>query len=48
MWKKNKDQTGAFLEEYALQTIRGVGNQNKTYNKIWNPGKNCTTLYIGN
>lgn len=40
MWKSNKNSIGAFLEEYALQTIRGVGDIEKTYNKIWSPGKN--------
>jgi len=38
MWRAASDSKTAFMEEYALQTIRGVGNTS-TYNKIWSPGK---------
>lgn len=37
-WKASKNHVSAFVEEYALQTIRGVNNPT-TYNKIWSPGK---------
>ena len=37
-WKASKNHASAFIEEYALQTIRGVNNPT-TYNKIWSPGK---------
>ena len=37
-WKISSDDVMAFIEEYALQTIRGVNNES-TYNKIWSPGK---------
>lgn len=37
-WKYAPDSTTAFIEEYALQTLRGVNNST-TYNKIWSPGK---------
>ena len=37
-WKASKNHVSAFIEEYALQTIRGVNNPT-TYNKIWSPGK---------
>ena len=38
MWKAAPNAKEAFIEEYALQTIRGVNNPS-TYNKIWSPGK---------
>ena len=37
-WKASKNTTSAFIEEYAMQTVRGVNNPN-TYNKIWGPGR---------
>lgn len=37
-WKPSKDTIHAFMEEYALQTIRKL-DPIKTYNKIWSPGK---------
>jgi len=46
MWKSNKNGVGAFLEEYALQTIRGVNNAS-TYNKIWSPGKKLYKALFG-
>ena len=38
LWKAAPNSKTAFIEEYALQSIRGVNNAT-TYNKIWNPGK---------
>lgn len=38
VWKASDTPKNAFLEEFALQTIRGVNNPS-TYNKIWSPGK---------
>ena len=38
-WKASSSSRQAFKEEYGLQTLRGVGNASKTYNKIWSPGK---------
>lgn len=37
-WKAAPNHRTAFIEEYALQSIRKVAN-GKTYNKIWSPGK---------
>ena len=37
-WKYAPNSATAFIEEYALQTIRGVNNS-FTYNKIWGPGR---------
>lgn len=45
-WKQAKNTQGAFIEEYALQTIRGVNND-MTYNKIWSPGKKLFNLLFG-
>ena len=46
MWKSNNNPMTAFIEEYALQTIRGVNNAS-TYNKIWSPGKTLYKIYYG-
>ncbi len=37
-WRQSKNSTMAFMEEYALQTQRGVNNS-MTYNLIWSPGR---------
>ena len=39
LWKAAPNSKTAFIEEYALQSIRGVNNATTTYNKIWSPGK---------
>ena len=37
-WKASSDGKRAFIEEYAMQLLKGVNNKD-TYNKIWSPGK---------
>ena len=37
-WKVSSDSERAFIEEYAMQLLKGVNNKD-TYNKIWSPGK---------
>lgn len=37
-WKASLSVRNAFMEEYALQRVRGVRNSS-TYNQIWSPDK---------
>ena len=39
-WAPTSSDESAFIAEYLLQTVRGVGSQGKnTFNKIWSPGR---------
>ena len=40
-WKRANSAREAFVEEYKMQTVRGVNNA-RTYNRIWSPGKRIT------
>ena len=40
-WKRANNAQEAFVEEFKMQSVRGVNNP-KTYNKIWSPGKRIT------
>lgn len=41
VWAPTKTSKSAFIAEYFLQTVRGVGKTLKdTFNKIWSPGRN--------
>lgn len=41
IWAPTKTSKSAFIAEYFLQTVRGVGKMlEDTFNKIWSPGKN--------
>ena len=41
IWAPTSSEAGAFVTEYLVQTVRGVGKKGKnTFNKIWSPGKN--------
>ena len=46
MWKAADTPQQAFIEEFALQSIRGVANAD-TYNKIWSPGKKLYKIFYG-
>ena len=37
-WKQAANSRQAFIDEYAMQLKRGVGNDS-TYNQIWSPGR---------
>ena len=40
IWAPATSDKNAFIAEYFLQTVRGVGSKGKnTFNKIWSPGK---------
>ena len=40
IWAPTSSNESAFIAEYLLQTVRGVGSQGKnTFNKIWSPGR---------
>ena len=40
IWAPTRTTKNAFISEYLLQTVRGVGKKlANTFNKIWSPGK---------
>ena len=40
IWAPTRTTNNAFISEYLLQTVRGVGKKHtNTFNKIWSPGR---------